>query len=361
MGRRPWWIGVAFLIACAAAAVDEPPDAVPMPAATVCPQRLLVPHAHGRLAVPCLQSHSLDEPNPDVRRAVIVIHGTRRNAQDYFEAIRRLAADILNGSRQSLLIAPQFPIEADLAANPAADDVLFWDAEGWKYGDASRGTQAHPRTQAISSFAVVDHILQTLADARRFPRLKEVVVAGHSAGGQFVNRYAAGSTAEDRWLKPRGVRVRYVVANPSTYLYLSAERRVPGTIDRFALPGEEARRAAPDGNAYPRGLDGLNDHMKATGAERIMAHMRERHVVYLVGAQDDAPDASHLDRAPAAMLQGATRRERAVVYHNHLRKMFGPSISLRHRFIEIPDVAHSAWQIFRSLSGMKFLFGHTAR
>ena len=52
-----------------------------------------------------------------------------------------------------------------------------------------------------------------------------VVVFGNSAGGQFVNRYAAVGRGPDV-LAARGLRVRFVVANPSTYLYFGRERPV---------------------------------------------------------------------------------------------------------------------------------------
>src|SRR5262249_51528255 len=58
--------------------------------------------------------------------------------------------------------------------------------------------------------------------ARReaFPNLKLIVVTGHSAGGQFTHRYAAATHVE----KQIRIPMRYVVANPSTYLYLDETR-----------------------------------------------------------------------------------------------------------------------------------------
>lgn len=47
-------------------------------------------------------------------------------------------------------------------------------------------------------------------------------MAGHSAGGQLAQRYAAISPSEDGL--PRNVTMRYVAADPSSYLYLRPER-----------------------------------------------------------------------------------------------------------------------------------------
>ena len=51
------------------------------------------------------------------------------------------------------------------------------------------------------------------------------VLFGNSAGGQFVNRYAAVDRGPDV-LAGRGLQVRFVISNPSTYLYFDRERPV---------------------------------------------------------------------------------------------------------------------------------------
>ena len=45
-----------------------------------------------------------------------------------------------------------------------------------------------------------------------------MVIFGNSAGGQFVNRYAAVGRGPGA-LAARGIQTRFIVANPSTYLY----------------------------------------------------------------------------------------------------------------------------------------------
>jgi hypothetical protein len=78
-----------------------------------------------------------------------------------------------------------------------------------------------PDGPTVSSYAAVDRIIRILGDSTRFPNLEAVVVAGHAAGGQYVHRFAATSPVEDEL--PH-LRFRYIVANPSTYLYLGPER-----------------------------------------------------------------------------------------------------------------------------------------
>jgi trehalose 6-phosphate synthase len=59
--------------------------------------------------------------------------------------------------------------------------------------------------------------------ARFFPDLKTVVLAGHSGGGQLVHRYAVVGKAPAA-LASAGIHLRYVVANPSSYVYFSDAR-----------------------------------------------------------------------------------------------------------------------------------------
>ena len=48
------------------------------------------------------------------------------------------------------------------------------------------------------------------------------MLAGHSAGGQFVTRYEMSNKVHDSL----GVPVTYVVSNPSSYAYPDATRPV---------------------------------------------------------------------------------------------------------------------------------------
>ena len=80
----------------------------------------------------------------------------------------------------------------------------------------------------------MDRLLAALDDKARFPALKEIVVAGHSAGGQYVQPTLSAL-------------VRYLVANPSSYLYLEPWRPVNGN------PAE----LCPGFNKYKYGLDEL--------------------------------------------------------------------------------------------------------
>src|SRR5439155_17668182 len=150
--------------------------------------------------------------------------------------------------------APRFASkDADCQDALAANEVN-WPCNGnsWRAGGIAIGNAK------LTSFDFADEILRKLADRQTFPNLKAIVVAGHSAGGQFVTRYEMANQLHDKL----GVPITYVVANPSSYAYLDAQRPTPrayaavepapGYIPAIPAPPAEtsaARGAAVSGNA----------------------------------------------------------------------------------------------------------------
>ena len=180
------------------------------------------------------------------------------------------------------------------------------------------------------------------------------MVAGHSAGGQFVNRFAAGNQKEPSG-RGSGVTFRYVVANPSSYLYFSERRRTGGGLNQFAIPDGGTVAACPTYNTYRYGLIGLNEYMASTGPGRIKDQYEGREVVYLLGSRDTEPNHPFLDRSCPALLQGSYRLERGLVYFNYLQFTFGSGLLNRHRLAVIPDVGHDSARMFGSACGVRYL------
>ncbi|MFQ5637620.1 MAG: T9SS type A sorting domain-containing protein [bacterium] len=319
------------------------------PVDNVSPNRLTITLAGHPLKLPYYRNFSLGSRNENIRRAVVVIHGTLRNADDYYQRILDPARTARKAG-ETIIIAPQFLIEEDVTQHSLPDDVLFWNNSGWKKGDRSRDTNEHPRPARISSFAVVDSICYRLAQNN--VNLEKLILVGHSAGSQFVNRFTAGSRIEDVLVNDYGIQVRYVVANPSSYLYFNDERHIAGTLDQFAVPNTNCATY----DDYKYGLNRLNSYMAEVGAEQITAQYSRREVIYLLGAQDNDPRSSNLDRDCEAMLQGAHRLERGKIYYHYLRHFFGDGITDLQPEAIVPGVGHSSSGMFASKCGIFFLF-----
>ena len=158
------------------------------------------------------------QPLPQVTRALIIVHGRLRNAQTYLKSGED-AAQSAGQSTNTLVIAPQFLNESDVKRNQLNTQVLRWHGNDWMAGEPSIGPGQ------VSSYGALDQIIKHLGNHKLFPALKEIVVAGHSGGGQVVQRFAL--TGHDHpTLKTEGISLRYVVANPSSYAYFSPQRPV---------------------------------------------------------------------------------------------------------------------------------------
>jgi len=162
------------------------------------------------------RTYSLESKNPAITRAVVMVHGAGRDADNYFRTA--VAAAFLAGALENtVVISPRF------ASNDGRGcrDLLAANEVSWPCnGDSWRSGGISPGNENLNSFAFADEILRKLARKDAFPNLKAIVVAGHSAGGQFVNRYEMANTVHDTL----GVPVTYVVSNPSSYAYLDSMR-----------------------------------------------------------------------------------------------------------------------------------------
>lgn len=285
-------------------------------------------------------SAPLDQPQPDIRRAIVVVHGTDGNADAYYRAMVRAAA-MAGQATGTLVVAPRFLEQGD--RDKPVPGEFFWNhGADWRAGDlSSRDTP--PR---VSSFDLMNRLLETLADRALFPNLAAIVLAGHSAGGQFVQRYAIGQPENPALA---GVQLRYIVANPSSYLYLDARRPDPAKPGAFTVPSGSACQA----NKFKYGFEQPNAYFKPQSIDDMIARYRARRVVYLLGEADTNPNAANLSRTCAAMAQGANRLARGKNFMASMDAFYQPHA---HRLVTVPLVGHSSLRMFQSVRGLNVLF-----
>lgn len=267
-----------------------------------------------------------EAPDPaevlEVSEAVVVVHGALRNAGDYYRSVRTIDT----GWRRPAVIAPQFLTDTDLEEHPERSRLLHWRTEDWKGG-----------LGPTSSFTAMDVLLSTLD---RFARLERVTIVGNSAGGQFVNRYAAVGDGPDGV----GFSVRFVVANPSTYLYFDPWRPI--------AQGPAGHRD-PAADRWRYGFGGEPPaYVHRTPADYFARYV-ERDVTYLLGEEDNDPGAVLLEVHPAAQAQGRTRRERGERYVEYLAHRAGRPV---HDLVVARGVGHDAAAVFSSPQGRPVIF-----
>jgi pimeloyl-ACP methyl ester carboxylesterase len=265
-------------------------------------------------------------------RALVVMHGINRNADDYFRSIGRAATSV--GANDAVIVAPHFLIEED----ERRDHDAYWTDSGetsWKDGG---GAVAPP---GLSSFTVMDQILTMLANKDQFPLLTSITLIGHSAGGQFIQRYAAGGRAP---CALADVTIRYVVANPSSYLYLNSYRPVEG----------DPRKVCPEYNNYKYGLEKRNKYFNPLSDAQIRRQYIGRRVIYMLGDADVNRD-DNLEINCAANVQGKNRFQRGCFYYSFIQTYF-PSAA--HDMVVVPGVGHDHDAMFNSTQGKSTIFGN---
>ena len=273
-----------------------------------------------------------------VTRAVVVVHGTGRNAEGYFQ--RMISAAKSDGAGKVMVVAPWF--EGDGEGKPSAGEAT-WSNDAWKQGYPAQ------RPAGLSSFTVMDNLLASLSDRSRFPNLKHITVAGHSAGGQFTQRYAAFGKAPSQlsW-----VDFNFAVLNPSSYIYFDNQRPNSGGTS-FAVPSSSSCSGYSD---YKYGLGDRQGYPGQLTAQQAQAQYASRTVTIINGGADDF-DNGDLDTDCAAMLQGPNRNSRGQYFLAHFLAL---QPNAPHNRVVVPGVAHDSGEMFASPLAAPALFGTSA-
>jgi pimeloyl-ACP methyl ester carboxylesterase len=308
------------------------------------------------------RTYPLRVRNAGIKRALIMVHGTGRNADHYFTTATG-AAFLAGALGDTLVISPAFHSADKNCADKLAANEVSWSCGGdsWRSGGMAA---SHPQ---LSSFDFIDQVLKTLADKKTFPNLKAIVVAGHSAGGQFVSRYEMANRVHDTL----GVAVSYVVANPSSYAWPDATRALPaddaapanavlgwraetphtafsyGSFDASAVPGYDR---------WPYGLeDRKGGYTVKIGDAQLKAQLAARPTTYLLSQVDTLP-LGGFDASPQAMAQGATRRARGEAFVKYLNEHLGGHAKV----LIVPECGHNDRCVYTTDAVLPVIFPATA-
>lgn len=326
-----------------------------------CTQWIAVSDGPARALV--YRSHPLDARNESVTRALVVVHGIQRDADNYFR--HALAAAFLAGALdETVVVAPRFASnQGGNCRDSLAGDELGWNCrhgpDGWLAGGVATNAGN------VASVDVVDQILRKLARKEAFPNLRVIVVAGHSAGGHFVTRYAMVNRVHDSL----GTPVRYVVANPSSYAWPDSQRPTAS-----ALPLDVAARApgyappppanppapfaafADAGNCtaydnWPYGLKHRTGSSARLADNELKRQLVARPTTYLLGELDILP-LYGFDASCSAMAQGPTRLARGLAFASYVNEKYGAS----HKAVIVPACGHSARCMFTAEPVLPLIF-----
>ena len=290
-----------------------------------------------------------------IRQVIVAVHGASRNADDYFCAMHStVETQTHRSAKEILVIAPRFAAESDERFSlHNGGTPMRWNEGSWRYGLESSTSQT-------SSFSVLDDMIRLLSNSTQFPSPTRIRVIGHSAGGQFVQRW---SLLTNVWKEHPSVRA--IVVNPSSYAYLTPLRKLPSN-QQWQIP---SRSKCPQYNSWEWGLETNHESpryvrrvLQKWSVEQLIARFATRDVVYLAGDRDicNVPGEytngwcfSHgLETMCMDLLEGNNRLQRHIQYFESL----GLVNITSHRRSLVPGVGHDHSLIFHSPVTRTFLF-----
>jgi predicted esterase len=286
------------------------------------------------------RTYSIEAKNEKITRALIVVHGAGRDADNYFRT--SVAAGFLaNAFEDTIIISPRFASNDGRGCRDTlAAGEISWSCNGdsWRSGGFSTSNNK------LTSYDLMDEILRKLARKSVFPNLKAIVVSGHSAGGQYVTRYQMANQVHDQL----GVSITYVVSNPSSYAYLDPER--PGGAGN-ELRGFGDGRNCTTYDSWPYGLKNRTGYTAKLTDDQLKKQLATRPVTYLLGEIDILP-LGGFDSSCPAMAQGPTRLARGQAFGAYVNEKY----KAQHKVVVVPLCGHNARCMFTAEVALPILF-----
>ena len=276
------------------------------------------------------------EANATIKLAVLIVHGAGRDAKPSFDSALQMVAIGNVPKEEVLVIAPQFLNQYDNATNSDGSKALYWHGIDWIFSEKALNGP-------VSTYGAIDRIVALLSDRNRFPALQRIMIVGHSAGGQLVQRYAMVGRATDA-LGHSGLDLRYIVANPSSFVYPVAWR-----------PRPEIVKGCPLYDKWRYGMGDIPANVSERSKDALVRSYLKLNITYLNGTADNDPNNPFLDRGCEAETQGVSRLDRGQRFFAMLSKRFGrPS---RQKICYVPGVAHEETKMLVSECSIKASFG----
>lgn len=276
-------------------------------------------------------SHDLASSNSGITNIIFSVHGLSATDGQVKSEYTGMITAINNSSSSSntIVIAPHF-------FHQGTGLELDWDNAVWRAG----GKASSPIGTSLSSSQIVDYLLtEYLLENPNFPQLTNVMIAGHSAGGQFVQRFASISETEEQY---PSYDFTYLAANASHYAYPNSLRW--NGSDTFVPIGCETY------NNYPFGLDALAvdsryAFISLIGLENIRVQLLNRKVYYVLGELDVTNATGGCEPESQQGGSGDSRYQRGQFMFQFMKDQYP---SNEHEVLSIPDVGHNANDTYTS-------------
>ncbi len=276
-------------------------------------------------------THDVTISNAGITSVIINFHGLAASDPNVKSEYNSMvsAVSTAGASSTTLILAPHFFHEG-------TGLVLDWENAVWRAG----GKATTPSGAGLSSSQIVDYFLtEYFLSNPNFPDLENVIIAGHSAGGQMAQRYAAISRVENNY---PGYSFSYLAANASHFVYPNHLRWNGSTTyvpsDCFTY------------NDYPYGLDALAEDSRYAfigkiGLETIRGHYINRKVYYVLGEDDTFGSTTDCESQSQQAGSGDSRYERGQFMAAFMNNQYPTN---EHEVVSVAGAGHSADAVYTS-------------
>ena len=270
-----------------------------------------------------------------INKVVIVVHGLERNANDYFSYMATSLQSI-NMEESTLVLSPYFK-----DSSTATGDDLFWDTR-WREGADSGNTSA-----SISSFTVIDSIIENVVNSGNFPNLTTIFVTGHSSGGFFTQHYALANRAENIYTE---INFEYGIAN-NQYFYYPDGVRYDESTQQFVTPNN-----CSGYNFWPYGYQFSVPYLDGIEESIITGQQVTRNTTYLLGSNDTSTTGSLNTSDCQATLLGSNRVMRGENMHLYMQTFYEGTNN--HEKIIVNNVGHNGYNMYNSTEFKQYIMNN---
>ncbi|PWN95886.1 hypothetical protein FA09DRAFT_331826 [Tilletiopsis washingtonensis] len=287
-----------------------------------------------------------------IKRAVLVFPGKPRDSWKYASLVRNaLNVAVANGVADGttpvvvddiIVISVAWLNQWDQQYGAALSTDLVFHGSTWQSGGYSRSPKL---TTSVTTYEVLDAMMDWLFDTKNFPALTSVAVGGHSMGGQAAMRYSLLKKA-----KYYDDNMYFWIGNPGSWAWLTDSRPLANsscdaTYDswQYGLGGNQTRVTK-----YAR---------KDVVANRtaVTKRFEGRNVHYALALLDNGPGDTHCQ----ALRQGGNHLDRGCQFI----MAYGDAFPAKHTANFVANASHQDYAMLSANSTLQHLFadGYSTR
>lgn len=286
-----------------------------------------------------------------VKRVIVALPGKPRDSWKYANLFYNARNWVYNQSLygiqpgEVMIIAPTVLNLDDQAAGGVEPNWAAYNSSIWQMG----GVTHYPNlTHSVSFYSAMDKILDLAMDRTLFPKVNQLVVAGHSMGGQAVARYALLKRE-----KKYDASVKYWIGNPGSWPWLQNDTQ-PVTNAPLQCDPVELKNRWPYGLGYNLSVVpkyARSEVMQDT--QPFVQRFFQKQIHYGLALLDNGAGDTHCQ----AQYQGANHLERGTNFVSALATMNNNAWPVNHSLGYVAGVSHQDYPMIAATSSLDFIFG----